>query len=645
MAMSYKDLRELVLRGPSSGRYTQDSPILPDVWIQFARDLDTGKSNLLKQVDLLLTPRRDVPPADLLTSIQAALDVYRESAKGKEWSGSGKREDPELSVNRAYVVGQFYFDEVVCVLLPLTKWWNEYVWRMVKGKSKKTKGKGAASNSDRASMTPGDLRTKDGKERVLAALGKGAEERLDKAGGVRIDSRIDDLVWLVRVVGTLEHERQRELGTTSKKARSTKADDAGADGIALPPEEQLTAFSELLAKVPVAKVKKAADKVLLAESPEREAPACPLWSVALNRKIKLSVWRSVEATKADAARRLFNIRCDKIRWAVIDSGIDATHPAFRKRKGTSNGPWAERSRILETYDFTRLRGETRDAFTWEELRPKLRILHDKKYDVPTSRHGTHVAGIIAMDWCQDDDPAPPDEYDLKGVCPDIELFDMRVLGPNGGSEFDILGALQFIRWLNANKDEPIIHGVNISISLPHDKANYACGRTPICEECERLTASGVVVVAAAGNEGWAHYDTEMGRRDGFRTVCITDPGNADAVITVGATHRFKPHTYGVSYFSSRGPTGDGRIKPDLVAPGEKIKSAAPDGEVDTLDGTSMAAPHVSGAAALLMARHNELVGQPYRIKEILCKTATDLGRERYFQGAGMLDVLRALQSV
>ena len=59
----------------------------------------------------------------------------------------------------------------------------------------------------------------------------------------------------------------------------------------------------------------------------------------------------------------------------------------------------------------------------------------------------------------------------------------------------------------------------------------------------------------------------------------------------------------------------------------------------------MAAPHVSGAAVLLIARHRELVGQPTRVKEILCKSATDLGREPRFQGAGMLDVLRALQSV
>jgi subtilisin family serine protease len=132
---------------------------------------------------------------------------------------------------------------------------------------------------------------------------------------------------------------------------------------------------------------------------------------------------------------------------------------------------------------------------------------------------------------------------------------------------------------------------------------------------------------------------------GYRSISITDPGNSDGVITVGATHRDQPHTYGVSYFSSRGPTGDGRLKPDLVAPGEKIMSTVPGNGIKRMDGTSMAAPHVSGAAALLMARHPELRARPKRIKEILCGTATDLGRERYFQGAGMVDTLRALQSV
>jgi subtilisin family serine protease len=133
--------------------------------------------------------------------------------------------------------------------------------------------------------------------------------------------------------------------------------------------------------------------------------------------------------------------------------------------------------------------------------------------------------------------------------------------------------------------------------------------------------------------------------EGYTAFSITDPGNADSVITVGATHRFWPHTYGVSFFSSRGPTGDGRLKPDIVAPGERIESCLPANEWGELDGTSMAAPHVSGAAAMLMARYSELIGQPRQIKRILCDTATDLGRERSFQGYGMVDILRAFQKI
>jgi len=127
-------------------------------------------------------------------------------------------------------------------------------------------------------------------------------------------------------------------------------------------------------------------------------------------------------------------------------------------------------------------------------------------------------------------------------------------------------------------------------------------------------------------------------------VSITDPGNAEGVITVGATHKHEPHAYGISYFSSRGPTADGRMKPDLVAPGERIESTLPDDEKGPLDGTSQAAPHVSAAAAMLMARYPELNREPRRIKQILCDSATDLGRERAFQGHGLLDILRALQS-
>ena len=275
--------------------------------------------------------------------------------------------------------------------------------------------------------------------------------------------------------------------------------------------------------------------------------------------------------------------------------------------------------------------------------------------LPPTNHGTHVAGIIGANGRiakkilgKEDDPSVhfPD-----GMCPDISLYDFRVLGAHlPDTEFAIIAAMQFIRHLNDRDSFLSIHGANLSLSIPHDVRNYACGRTPICDECERLINSGIVVVAAAGNHGYKSFKTKDGSYEGYAAFSITDPGNADGVITVGATHRYWPHTYGVSFFSSRGPTGDGRLKPDLVAPGERIRAPFPrsdDAGWDwgELDGTSMAAPHVSGAAAMLLARYSELVGRPRQVKQILCDTATDLGRERSFQGRGMLDVLRAFQSI
>jgi subtilisin family serine protease len=118
-----------------------------------------------------------------------------------------------------------------------------------------------------------------------------------------------------------------------------------------------------------------------------------------------------------------------------------------------------------------------------------------------------------------------------------------------------------------------------------------------------------------------------------------------------------PHVYGVSYFSSKGPTGDGRAKPDLVAPGEKILSCATGTLLSNMpleeqrsnyvedSGTSMAAPHVSGAIAAFLSIRREYIGEPEKVKEVFMSTATDLKRERYFQGAGLVDLMRAIQSV
>ena len=145
------------------------------------------------------------------------------------------------------------------------------------------------------------------------------------------------------------------------------------------------------------------------------------------------------------------------------------------------------------------------------------------------------------------------------------------------------------------------------------------------------------------------------------SLTINDPGNAELAITVGATHRDMPHIYGVSFFSSKGPTGDGRAKPDLVAPGENILSCAAGQKLAKANvpedgggpraiyvedsGTSMAAPHVSGVIAAFLSVRREFIGQPDKVKEIFLKSATDLKRNPYFQGHGLVDLMRSIQSV
>jgi serine protease AprX len=409
-----------------------------------------------------------------------------------------------------------------------------------------------------------------------------------------------------------------------------------------------------------------------------------IWNISLNRTTATALFESRAAVKGDAAQNVFQIRSDGLAWAVIDCGIDAKHPAFldRARHKPPAGPRdipIEQSRIVATYDFTFLRdllsshqavkvttagGRSKKLskaqqeelvdlnrrvrrgreIDWDLLLPIITVPHQARtYEKPAHEHGTHVAGILAGHWPRAENN---EGLDLVGLCPDLRLYDFRVFDKDGnGDEFTIMSALQVVAYLNRNRDNPVIHGVNLSLSLKHEVISYACGRTPICEECSRLVGDGVVVVAAAGNQGFEDSLAGGGPFGIYRGISITDPGNADAVITVGSTHRSHPHSYGVSYFSSRGPTGDGRRKPDLVAPGEKVTAPIPNCGTKRMDGTSMAAPHVSGAAALLMARHRELVGHPERIKEVLCRSATDLGREANFQGAGMLDILRALQSV
>jgi hypothetical protein len=609
--LELKQLAPWIFGSGQLQRFTQDSPVMPDVWMAYGRDPE-------QRLDLLLAPHRRANAGQLAR----ALKVMRETAT---------RSDMELAYNQAYVAAQLTFREMVRGALPLSQWWQEYLW--------------PAGTTDVAVVL------EERRDEIVKGLSNPMREQGKRAVGSEVSGA---LVLFVGLVGRIEWERLRN-----------------PDDQAYAEEEPPPGLTyELLVDTA---------RELLAELKREPTDSPPLlWSVNRNRPARAAVWRSRVTVKADAATRLFRLSCRTLCWAVLDSGVDATHPAFARRgddealaKSKDGHQPASGSRVRATYDFTLLRGllagtpdkdslddpgeqaadeiesrlESGRAVDWDVLLPHLAIPHTDAYVAPKHEHGTHVAGILAGDWRKEDKHGPAD-HSIRGVCPDIELYDLRVFDEHGnGDEFAILAALQYIRWLNGHASEPMIHGVNLSLSLDHEVGAFACGRTPVCEECERLIGAGTMVVAAAGNEGRAFYSMASGTAEGYRQISITDPGNAAGVLTVGATHRHQPHTYGVSYFSSRGPTGDGRVKPDLVAPGEKITAPVPGLGLKSLDGTSMAAPHVSGAAALLMARHPELIGSPLEVKRVLCATATDLGRERYFQGAGVVDALRAIQSV
>jgi hypothetical protein len=602
--LEFKNLGPWIFGTEQLKRFTQDSPVMPDVWLQYGREPDAA-------IDLLLEPHASSTTAGLAQAVLEADHTPKEPAPIR------------LAYNQSHVATELTFVQMLRSVLPLSEWWQEHLWPP-----------DAASVSAVLTERRAD---------IVAGLMEPMREQGRKPTSAGELS--GTLIWFVGLVGRITWEAEHP-------------DDDQPDE---EPPEGLT--YDLLVDL--------AARALgdLERVPKAGRPL--LWAINRNRPARPALWRSRTTIKADAATLLFDLRCHDICWAVIDSGVDALHPAFAARD--AGGVPAQASRVRATYDFTRLRtilaGSEADRDTlgdagdrerkeisdrlhdgrpidWSLLSDQLRIGHERKaYVVPKHEHGTHVAGILAADWrVTDPDGAP--ETDVRGICPDIGIYDLRVFDDAGtGDEFAILAALQFVRWLNANSPAPAIHGVNLSLSLDHEVGSYACGRTPVCEECERLIGGGTLVVVAAGNEGRAFVSMSSGTSEGYREMSITDPGNANGVITVGATHRHQPHTYGVSYFSSRGPTGDGRAKPDIVAPGEKITAPVPNGGLKSLDGTSMAAPHVSGAAALILARHPELIGQPAEIKRVLCATATDLGRERYFQGSGVVDALRAIQSI
>ena len=316
---------------------------------------------------------------------------------------------------------------------------------------------------------------------------------------------------------------------------------------------------------------------------------------------------SVDASGARVARERFEVTGSGVRVAVIDSGLQPHRDLPRRR-------------IAAFVDFVNGRTEPYDDYG----------------------HGTHVAGIIAGSGVSSDGR-------FTGVAPGADIVALKVLdGTGAGTTSDVLEALE---WVLDNARAYNIRVVNLSLGHP---VFESAATDPMVALVEALTRQGLVVVTSAGNMG---TNTATGEPV-YQSV--TSPGNAPSAVTVGAAH-----THGslsraddtVATFSSHGPTAfEHEIKPDLVAPGYAIasldargsylQSTYPQLQVMPgylrLSGTSMAAPVVAGAAALMLAENPGL--SSHTVKAVMQFTAQQLPEvDVLSQGAGALNVVGAVR--
>jgi len=211
------------------------------------------------------------------------------------------------------------------------------------------------------------------------------------------------------------------------------------------------------------------------------------------------------------------------------------------------------------------------------------------------------------------------EMVYQGVAPRAQLWNVKVLNQWGyGYESWIINGINFASLGSDGVPETGDEADVISMSLGGGPSD---GTDPMSQAVNLAVDRNVVVVVAAGNEGPYLFT-------------IASPGVAEKAITVGATDKADT----LADFSSRGPTIDLRVKPDILAPGVDITSSVPGEGYESWSGTSMATPHVAGAAALLRQYYGDTVS-PQFIKDALMYTAKDLGYTVYEQGSGRLDLM------
>jgi len=305
---------------------------------------------------------------------------------------------------------------------------------------------------------------------------------------------------------------------------------------------------------------------------------------------------------------------DGVTVAVLDSGLWESDSIARNTRGSM--------RVLARYD-------------------AVADIADQSFD--DSGHGTHMTSIIA----QSGEARTAEGGSFRGIAPDVNLVSVKAFEANGQGDF--LSIIRGLQWVHDNRERYDIRILNLSFAA---RPRWPYWLDPINQAVMRLWQAGIVVVAAAGNEGPG-------------SMTVGSPGNLPYIITVGSvTDSWTTDTENDDYipdFSSRGPTPSGHIKPDIVAPGghmsgltrpgSTLHTEFPEYQLSTGDfvmtGTSQSTAVVSGLVALLLQLDPTL--SPDNVKCMLTSSADPainadgkLSYSPFQQGSGYVSIHRAI---
>jgi subtilisin family serine protease len=322
----------------------------------------------------------------------------------------------------------------------------------------------------------------------------------------------------------------------------------------------------------------------------------------------LVVESGIKEINADEVWKM-GIKGQNVVVAITDTGVDLRHPALKKNY---------RGYPQMTHDYN-----------W------LDAVKDEQDPLDVGNHGTHVTGTIIGS----------DPVRQIGVAPGAKFISCRLIENRSGTDGSSLRCLQ---WIVAPTK---LDGSDPSPDLAPDVVNASWGNEPgrgcldeaIHDGIRALEAAGILFVASAGNSG-----------DKCQTVCV--PGAYPEALTVA---NYDVRSKQINQSSSRGPAGwpgGDLVKPDIAAPGTEINSSIPPTRYDKLTGTSMASPHIAGAAALLLSAKPELKGRPEMLRLFLettarkgrntarCGTDEEGSPKDNIEGVGVADVQKAVVS-